>query len=1463
MRKMLAGLLAAALVANGMPAMAAYGETESGKQAVWEEVQGSEEAAPVDGEDGEDEVLDKDSQTETKVSDEADRDSEDNASDDEETFTGDRVQESSGNTAYPNTATSSEADRDDEEEGGEDHQAAVSTPSEAGKDSLTGNLQEATPSEANRLAPVSVYAGESGVYQLEAENTDIADSSNTKLNGDGDRLELQTGGSVTWHLNKVQEFQTGSYLVSVNMNGNTQTVAVSVNGVQKGTITKAFADYYADDLEEYLYHGVLELKPGDDLTITEDGGSFGHLDWVKLERMETAVCWIEAEDRTVTEFTGSLHGDGDRVELNSGNSITFRLSKVSGFQAGTYLLYAGANGARSSLKVAVDGIEAGFLSTPGTGKFEKGTCVDCSFGDELSLQAGSTITLSDTDGSWGHVDYIRLVKTGELSAIFDKTDPDTGLRITAEDGVLPGDTEIIQTTLSGNDRKKIRALFKEQNQKVTAYSFTLKNNGAEIPLDSLTGEVTAHFPIPKGYDPADSVLCYMETPDSDPGEVAGTQTAGGYIKTSLSDYGIYLIADENSWQLEGEDFYQSKADQGHAADLQPLDQIDFAVPDDESFENGTYNLFIRACGYQSYTILVNGREAGSLAKADTSWGEYGLYTVPAVLTLKKGDTLSVRSDSQYGWVDYIRLIPCSPFEETDSDVTVSADVGVVPSGAILSVTEADESRLEEIGRLFGFTDGQAPLMSFYEISLILDGAAVQPGGTLKISLPLPDGFNRDTLSLYYISDDDRKSRLPYQFNEGTGQVEFTTDHLSCYGLINQAPGAEYYYEAENYYSQTTGGGMAADLQPEEEITFTPSDLAGFAEGNYELSVKSNGNRTKYIVKINGIPVGVISRESSDFDMTAMNEAALGEILHLREDDRISIYGPGATGQGPFGWVDYIKLRETEKEPAKAGKPKTKITLEAEDYYPDTLEEGGKVANLDHPDKKLEIPVLASQGFVEKDYLLTLYTTGTMRSYRVLVNGDEVLSGERAGSGYGMAYMTREVGSRLIHLKPGDMLTVSFPPQDTDNYGNWIDRIVLNSNRKAPTGNLAVRFGGRIAKEAAELLLKDYGPRTTVEKGALIYQGEAYYTKQNDNPAADLQPGEQILIPVSDNGGFTDGTYRLTVRSCGNREAFTVKVNGIRAGGISRKGTDYGMDSMTDDAMGNLLELRAGDLVALEGETGGRYGWVDYISLTPVARGEESGKPETFTWEGEDFYTKQKDNPAADLQPGEEVVIPLGSNEAFQDGLYYMTAVSCGDRTALDVKVNGEMLGSITRNKTNFSMSGMTMDTLLRPVFLTAGDAVSLCAPGEKGSTEGPWGWMDKLTLIPAPAPSPESLEEYRYPAQAYGKASLYLPAADFQPGQKLVIPLSDNLQFQEGEYRLMVVSNGTREEFTVRKNHEMVGVIRRKPTDYGDNGMSSDELPGTLWLTPSDTITITGQEGDAFGWVSALVLEPVGQEGRR
>ncbi|RAZ93562.1 hypothetical protein DK853_39635, partial [Klebsiella oxytoca] len=66
--------------------------------------------------------------------------------------------------------------------------------------------------------------GMKGEYQLEAEDPTIASYDNVNPNGDGNRVELQQNGSVTFDLGKIADFKEGKYLVLVHMNGSSGLV---------------------------------------------------------------------------------------------------------------------------------------------------------------------------------------------------------------------------------------------------------------------------------------------------------------------------------------------------------------------------------------------------------------------------------------------------------------------------------------------------------------------------------------------------------------------------------------------------------------------------------------------------------------------------------------------------------------------------------------------------------------------------------------------------------------------------------------------------------------------------------------------------------------------------------------------------------------------------------------------------------------------------------------------------------------------------------------------------------------------------------------------------------------------------------------------------------------------------------------------------------------------------------------
>ncbi len=122
------------------------------------------------------------------------------------------------------------------------------------------------------------------------------------------------------------------------------------------------------------------------------------------------------------------------------------------------------------------------------------------------------------------------------------------------------------------------------------------------------------------------------------------------------------------------------------------------------------------------------------------------------------------------------------------DVKLSVDEGstaVIDPNTVLIAEEipdpsfADETNafiVEQLGEGVG-------IISAYDISMLLHGAEVQPGGTITITLPLPEGFDDyDSVQVVYIDDVGNVFICETVVN-ADGTVSFKTDHFSMYAIV--------------------------------------------------------------------------------------------------------------------------------------------------------------------------------------------------------------------------------------------------------------------------------------------------------------------------------------------------------------------------------------------------------------------------------------------------------------------------------------------------------------------------------------------------------------------------------------------------------------------------------------------------------------------------------------------------------
>ena len=127
----------------------------------------------------------------------------------------------------------------------------------------------------------------------------------------------------------------------------------------------------------------------------------------------------------------------------------------------------------------------------------------------------------------------------------------------------------------------------------------------------------------------------------------------------------------------------------------------------------------------------------------------------------------------------------SPDNREVKITTPEGSNAVLNENTVLKVEEVKGEVSEDVKANVEIVVGNdnAEVLASYDISLILDGATVQPGGTVEVTLPAPENASDfDTLQVVYIDDDGNVTPCETRVN-ADGTVTFVTDHFSHYAII--------------------------------------------------------------------------------------------------------------------------------------------------------------------------------------------------------------------------------------------------------------------------------------------------------------------------------------------------------------------------------------------------------------------------------------------------------------------------------------------------------------------------------------------------------------------------------------------------------------------------------------------------------------------------------------------------------
>ena len=109
----------------------------------------------------------------------------------------------------------------------------------------------------------------------------------------------------------------------------------------------------------------------------------------------------------------------------------------------------------------------------------------------------------------------------------------------------------------------------------------------------------------------------------------------------------------------------------------------------------------------------------------------------------------------------------------------------IPEGTVFDVVEqpVEQVPAEVLGEIAVTANGAAKPLGMYDLSLLLDGAKIQPDGTVEVTLPAPDlAAEYDKIIVVYIAPDGSYEECKTTVNED-GTITFETDHFSQYAVI--------------------------------------------------------------------------------------------------------------------------------------------------------------------------------------------------------------------------------------------------------------------------------------------------------------------------------------------------------------------------------------------------------------------------------------------------------------------------------------------------------------------------------------------------------------------------------------------------------------------------------------------------------------------------------------------------------
>ena len=191
---------------------------------------------------------------------------------------------------------------------------------------------------------------------------------------------------------------------------------------------------------------------------------------------------------------------------------------------------------------------------------------------------------------------------------------------------------------------------------------------------------------------------------------------------------------------------------------------------------------------QDYTNILNSSET----LAFTGTGTVKLkITYQQIMTCgdlgkwqydENGQPIDLLEDYRYNPTTTVTINVTEPpvsITDKETGIQLDAESGIVPADTELQIEKATGDRYAIVSKAL---EDKAGKFEAFDISLLSGEKEIQPEGTVKITMPVPSGYDTDNLAVYHISDDGELTEIDFTLSSDQKSVSFETDHFSMYAL---------------------------------------------------------------------------------------------------------------------------------------------------------------------------------------------------------------------------------------------------------------------------------------------------------------------------------------------------------------------------------------------------------------------------------------------------------------------------------------------------------------------------------------------------------------------------------------------------------------------------------------------------------------------------------------------------------